>query len=564
VAALRDAGGATVVVTSRERLRLAGERVYPVAPLAATEAVELFSIRTAAIGADGDDGDAVRELCSRLDNLPLAIELAAARAGLLTPAEMLARLGGRLDRLQGDRDADPRQQTLRATIAWSHDLLDQPEQDLFARLAVFAGGATLEAVEAVCDANLDVLASLLDKNLVRRSGERVWMLETIREFATEQLNADPCSNELHDRHASYCRALAQALDEELRGPGQVAAFERFAAERDNLRAALERLLDRDPAAALALAAAHFWFWFVRSHLQEGSTTLLAALERADPEPTEARASAVNGAAFLAFESGDHPFEQFEEALACARAAGSRRIESIALSLLSHNEEVRREKRIRLGEEAIAVARASGDRWLLGVVTGNHGSQLYQLGETAGGRALTEEACRLCRRVGDASMTALYLNNLAWYDLVAGNPGEARAKLAEALELARQIDDTRTIANTIAHLGWTQLMEGDVDGARSDFREVATIARQVGRRAMVADAIWGLAQSAAAAGDPDRAARLAGAATTLGMPDGFDPALIPYAHRLEEARVALGDHAWEKAWADGTELDLDAALALALD
>ena len=146
---------------------------------------------------------AVAELCARLDNLPLAVELAAARAGLLAPAEMLSRLGGRLDRLRGGRDADPRQQTLRATIAWSHDLLDEPEQELFARLAVFTGGGTLEAVEAVCDADLDVLSSLLDKSLVRRTDERVWMLETIREFASEQLDAHPDADELRDRHARY-------------------------------------------------------------------------------------------------------------------------------------------------------------------------------------------------------------------------------------------------------------------------------------------------------------------------------------------------------------------------
>ena len=177
VATLRDAGGAMVVVTSRERLRLSGEHVYPLAPLAGPEAAELFFARTGALGVDAGDAAVVAELCARLDNLPLAVELAASRVGLLAPAEMLARLGGRLDRLRGGRDADPRQQTLRATIAWSHDLLDPAERELFPRLAVFPGGATLDAVEAVCDADLDVLTSLLDKNLVRYSGDRVWMLE---------------------------------------------------------------------------------------------------------------------------------------------------------------------------------------------------------------------------------------------------------------------------------------------------------------------------------------------------------------------------------------------------
>jgi hypothetical protein len=477
---------------------------------------------------------------------------------------MLARLGGRLDRLQGDRDSDPRQQTLRATIAWSHDLLGEPEQKLFASLAVFTGGATLDAVEDVCDGDLDVLASLLDKNLVRRNGDRVWMLETIDEFASELLEADGNEEELRERHARYHLELAEALDQKLRGPGQVAAFERFEAERDNFRAALARLLDRDPAAALELAAAHFWFWFVRGPLQEGRETLLAALARAGPEPTEARATALNGAAFFAYESGDYRAEAFEEALACARAAGSKWVESITLSMLSDNTELDAEERIALGEEAIAIARASGDRWALGVMSGNHGILLRQLGEVEAGEALTEEACRLCRGVGDASMTALYLNNLAWGDLVAERPGEARARVVEALELARQIEDTRTISMATQHLGWVELLEGDVDGARATFLEVATIARRVGRRALAADALWGLAQTAAAAGDPDRAARLGGAASAVGTSSGYDPmAANTFVHHHEGARAVLGDQAWKKAWSDGAELGLEAALELAL-
>ena len=223
VATLRDAGGATVVVTSRERLQLSGDHVYTVAPLAAPEAVELFFARTAALGFDAVDADSVAELCSRLDNLPLAVELAAARAGLLAPAEILSRLGGRLDRLKGGRDADPRQQTLRATIAWSHDLLDRSERELFAAFAVFTGGATIDAVEAVCNVDLDVLTSVFDKSLVRRTGERVWMLETVREFASEQFAAGSFADEVADRHAEYYLALAETLDRELHGPGQVQA-----------------------------------------------------------------------------------------------------------------------------------------------------------------------------------------------------------------------------------------------------------------------------------------------------------------------------------------------------
>jgi predicted ATPase/DNA-binding SARP family transcriptional activator len=566
VAALRDAGGATVVVTSRERVRLSGERVYPVAPLAGTEATELFSARTAALGVVSGDADAITELCSRLDNLPLAVELAAARAGLLAPAEMLSRLGGRLDQLRGDRDSDPRQQTLRAAIAWSHDLLDQPERELFAHLAVFTGGATLDAVEAVCDADVDVLASLLDKSLVRRSGERVWMLETIREFATEELDADPTADKLRERHASYYLAFAEVSDRELRGPEQADALKRFASDHDNLRAGFEWLLDRDPPAALGLVAAFWRFEYLHGHLREGRELLSAALERASREPTEARASALVGAGLLSYWSGDHreSLALFREGLACARAAGSTGIEIEALANLADDPDLGRKEQTRLGEEAIAMARAYQDRWLLGLVTGHYGVLLSRLGETERSTDAVREAYRLCRGVGDVALSAIWANNLGWSALCTGDTVEARARLYDSLELKGLIDNNRDVGTATVNLGWVELLEGDLDLACVRFETAEALARRQGRRGLSAEAIWGFAQLAAARDDPDRATRLGGAASALGTQAGFDPASIPFARDLEDARTALGEQAWQKAWADGTELDLDAALKLALE
>ena len=539
VVTLRDAGGATVVVTSRERLQLSGEHVYAVAPLAAPDAVELFCARTAALGFDSGDADSIAELCSRLDNLPLAVELAAARAGLLAPAEILSRLGGRLDRLKGGRDADPRQQTLHATIAWSHDLLDRPERALFAALAVFTGGATIDAVEAVCNADLDVLTTLFDKSLVRRTGERVWMLETIREFASEQLAADPAADEIGDCHVDHYLALAESWDRELRGPGQAAALERFASERENLRAAVERMLDRDSPTALRLVAALWAFWFMRGHHQEGRELLAAALERAPTEATEARASALVGAGLLAWEQGDSRVAQgsLEEGLVCARAVGSTGIEANALTLLSHYRELGREERIRLGEEAIALARASGDRWLLGLVIGNQGSLMSELGEIEKATALAHEAYRLCRGVGDASLSVLWLTNLAQDALRDGDTASARAWLKEALELARSIDDARGISAALSSSGWVELFEGNLGSATYYFEETAAIARRLGGRWYGADAIWGFAQVAAAGGDAGRAARLTGAAVAYGRPAGFDPTVSshPLATSTQPAR-----------------------------
>ena len=567
VATLRDAGGTTVVVTSRERLQLAGEHVHPVAPLVATEATELFTARTAALGHDAGDADAVAELCARLDNLPLAVELAAARTGLLAPAEILSRLGGRLDKLKGGRDADPRQQTLRATIGWSHDLLDRPERELFARLAVFAGGATIEAVEAVCEADLDVLTSLLDKSLVRRSGERVWMLETIREFASEQLSANPAVGDLRDRHAGYYLELAESSAGELRGPGQVEALRRFASEHEDLRVAFARLLERDPSAALRLVAALWTSWRMSGHFRDGRELLAAALERAPSEPTEARASALIGAALLASEQGDiGPWRALlEGGLADARAAGSARFEATALSLLSFTDAFGRDEQIRLGEDAITKARTSGDRWVLGLVTGNHGVLMARFGEIAKAIELTDEAYRLCRGVGDVHLTALWLSNLAGYALEGGRTPEARRRLDESLELARLIDDIRGTGYALDTLGWVELLEGDFEHAVSCFEEAAAIARRLGARRLGADALWGFAQVAAAGSDADRAARLAGAALAFGASAGYDPAdWTPFTPHLDHARSALGEQAWQKARDEGAALDLDAALRLALD
>jgi predicted ATPase/class 3 adenylate cyclase/Tfp pilus assembly protein PilF len=569
IACLRDAGGATVVVTSRERLQLSGERVYPVDPLDPNSATALFAARATALGVGVGEPEPVIQLCTRLDNLPLAIELAAARATLLSPAEILSRLGDRLDGLRGGRDSDPRQQTLRATIGWSHDLLDQPERELFARLAVFSGGATLDAIEVVCGSGLDVLGSLLDKSLVRRTGERVWMLETIREFAVEQLAAYTGVDELRDRHATYYVTFAEDAGRRLRGADHAGALQQFAAELDNLRAVFERLGDTDPASAVRLAAALWTFWFQAGHLKEGREKLQATLHRAAPEPTEARASALVGAGLLALEWGDNEeaISRLEEGLSCARAAGSTRTEAIAVSLLAARPDLDRDEHHRLGEEAIAIARASGDRWVLGLVTGNHGALLLDLGETGQADDLLEEAYRLSRGVGDASLTALWLANLASSALRRGDTVDARTRLDEALELARRIDDTRGVGIATVSLGSVELLEEDLDHASSRFEEGASIARRLGSRAVGAEALSGLAQVAAARGDRDRAARLAGAAATLsGSPAGYDPTnwlttLSPY---LLEGRAALGEHAWEKCWDEGAALDFEAAMNLALD
>ena len=239
-ALLRACPNLRLLVTSRELLRVDGEVVYPVPALAEPEAVELFCAR-----ARIEPDEAVAELCGRLDNLPLALELAAARVRVLTPAQILERISQRLDLFRAGRDADPRQQTLRATIAWSYDLLSTDEQRLLARMAVFRGGCTLEAAEEVVDAGLDPLQSLVDKSLLRHSEERFWMLETIREYARELLEESGEAEAVRARHADHYLALAERAYAERFDRG-LTWVGRLEAEHDNLRAALDDLQARDP------------------------------------------------------------------------------------------------------------------------------------------------------------------------------------------------------------------------------------------------------------------------------------------------------------------------------
>jgi predicted ATPase/class 3 adenylate cyclase len=307
-----------VLATSRERLRVRGEVEYEVRPLTELDAVELFVTRASL--AEADDG--VHALCRALDEMPLAIELAAARAKVLSPAQILERVSERLD-LRGGRDADPRQRTLRSTIEWSHDLLDADEQQLFARLAVFAGGATLEAAERVAHGNLDTLQSLVEKSLVRRTDERFWMYETIREFARERLEASDESKDVSTRHAEHFLAMAEEAEPHLRQE-EDAWLDRLEAELDNVRGALGHFeASGEHDRALRLCAAFWWIWSLRGPLNEGLDRIPRALQQ-DPRPMIARANALLGAADLAGDAGDFDASRAwgEEALALHRAAGN--------------------------------------------------------------------------------------------------------------------------------------------------------------------------------------------------------------------------------------------------
>ena len=397
---LQSCPNLTMLVTSRELLRVDGEVEYPVPPLASPEAVSLFCER-----AQTEPSDEITELCVRLDSLPLAVELAAARTKALTPVQVLERLSGRLDLLRGGRDADPRQQTLRATIEWSYELLTPEEQALFARLSVFAGGCTLEAAVEVCDASLDTLQSLVEKSLLRFTNERYWMLGTIREYAGEGLERSGEGDELGRRHSELFLRLAERTRTMLRGPAQTAWLDRLDAEHDNLRSALVRLLRERPADGARLAASLTWFWQLRSHLAEGEAWVAAALD-VDPD-LDVRAALAQARSQLTYYRDEVEAAELlmQEAVALWREAGDELRESESLAYLGVVAvEVGHEARgIEAMDASVELARRLGDPWTLGFALWAVGASIVQgrspRTETEAREALGESVT-LLRSVGD--------------------------------------------------------------------------------------------------------------------------------------------------------------------
>ena len=333
-------------------------------PLAEPEAVELFCER-----ARLEPDETIAELCRRLDELPLALELAAARTRVLTPAQILDRLGQRLDLLKGGRDADPRQQTLRATIEWSHDLLTDDEKQLFARLAVFAGGCTLDAAEDVCDADLDLLQSLVDKSLLRHTGDRFWMLETIREFAVERLQQLADAGEIFERHAQWYLGLAKSAQGELRGAAAEEWLGRLDADLENLRRAIGWARDHDARLEVELVGATWYFLSVRGLFREALNYLVHALETARSTSFD-HAELLRGAGSVAFELGDNAASQewFEELLELGRARGDAQSIAESLAILAdvtvQGRDLERSRTLIL--DAADAARACGDMEIVDV------------------------------------------------------------------------------------------------------------------------------------------------------------------------------------------------------
>jgi predicted ATPase/class 3 adenylate cyclase len=519
------------ISSSRAPLRVSGEWEYPIPDLTEGDAVTLFCERAEAIKPDfrlNGNAITVGEICRRLDGLPLAIELAAARAKVLSPTALLERLEQRLPMLSGGaRDLPDRQRTLRDTIAWSYELLDEGEQKLFARLALFRGGFTLTAAEQVCDADLDQLTSLVEKSLVRHGADRFRMLETIREFALERLEESGEFEQLARRHAEFFRGLL--TDESLNRWVTSDWLERVGSEQDNLRAALQlaRRLD-DPRLELELVARAGRFWELRGHLAEGLRRILEALDRDPQAPAEIRDFAFTVAGMIAYKQGD---------FATAREIADR------LLAETHAE--------RGSAEALN---------LLGVIAAGEGSY----GEA---RDLLERAKSIRERIGDVSGVQVSTHNLGLLALNQADYRHARPALEEALAIAaRQELDTR-IANSMCDLGFAELGEGRFDRARARFAAGLEPALRMGWKENVAYCLVGFGSVDLAKGRLDRAARFLGQIDRI--VEEIHLIFEIYAERERdrvegELRSRLGPDRLDALRAEGHSLSIEDAVAEALE
>jgi predicted ATPase/class 3 adenylate cyclase len=587
-----------MLITSRAVLHLSGEHAFPVPPLALPDsaslqstsadvvaalshytAVELFIQRAQAVKPDFQvttaNAAAVAEICARLDGLPLAIELAAARVKLFPPQALLARLSSRLKLLVGGgQDRPARQQTLRSAIDWSYDLLDATEQALFRRMGIFAGGGTVESAEAVCGgggigdrgwensapapnpnplpAILDRLASLVDKSLLRQEidpdGEpRFTMLETIREYALERIDVCGEAAALREQHAGYFLGLAEQAEPELYGAEQRIWLERLKAEHDNLRAALAWSLGSQKEAntttshssvvnsrsqlttdygrmtelGLRLAAALWVFWWKHGFFSEGRTWLTSALEQADAgAPPAARAKALHGAGSLALEQ--HDFEAAAELLAAGLALyqelGDKRGCAWAISELGH-------------------------------------LALYQ-GEDERATKRYAESLALSRELGDTYNSAWALSHLGTVALRHGALDQAGELLAQSLALFKRLSHTAGMASVIAQLGRVALHAGDIAKARTLFDQSLAIFRELGQKRNIALSLVGLAVVAGQEQQAEQAARMFGAAERLLNDIGaaLEPAdRAEYDRGVAAVRAQLDPATFAAAWEAGRAL-----------
>jgi predicted ATPase/serine/threonine protein kinase/tetratricopeptide (TPR) repeat protein len=606
-----------ILVTSRSMLRLYGEHEFSVPPLslpdlerlpdvetlAKTPAVSLFLQRAVALKPGftltQENMRAVAEICAHLDGLPLAIELAAARIKLLSPAAMLARLQSRLQWLTGGaRDLPERQKTLRATLDWSYELLQPAEQKLFRRMSVFVSGCTLEAAEAVSNARsdldedvLDAIASLVDKSLLLQSevegGEaRFRMLETIREYALERLASSGDEKVARRAHAAFCLVLAEEGGAQLTGPQRQEWLNRFDLEQENFRAALDWLTRTGNAEwGLRLASALHLYWMGHASPVEGRNCLWALLNLpAKPNQAETpaqsstrqlaqkklRANALVALSSMALEQGDFPLSRttLQEALAIYRELDH--LPGVVMAL-NHLAAVERNEGNYAAARSLVIEttriwQEAGDLVSVAHATSNLADLARAEGDYAAALSLHQECLSIYSRLGDRTSMAWSLDHQGDLALEQGDLGLARSLYEQALEIFRDVGAKAGIARALTDLGNLACSEGAFDKAQELYAETLTLFSELGETRDITRVLEGIACATADSGKWERALRLAGAAAELRQ--SFGTPLPPSAKaslekRLEAARTRLSSAAAAKAWMEGSRMTPQAAIEYAL-
>lgn len=573
-----------VLVTSRACLRIYGEHEFPVAPLEQNSAIQLFVQRATAVRPNfamtGENSAAIRDICLRLDGLPLAVELAAARTKLLSPSAILDRLQSRLLLLTGGAlDLPERQQTLRNTIDWSHGLLNEEEQKLFRRFSVFVGGCTLEAAEAICNTNRDLgidlfdgLTSLVDKNLIQRIEQqepepRFTMLETIREYAVERLAS--CGEDATARraHAAYCLVLAEEGNPEL-GPAERETWlGRCDQEIDNFRSALDYLFDQHNLDwGLRLSMALFRFWDMREHLSEGRARLENILSLTNSGYSKERARICIFLGALATAQGDFaPAERYvKQSLSLYELANDRRGIAAALNALgigardSGNCQLAEEyferslEHWRMLSDRLSTARCLHNLATVAKIQGDYGRAKLGL----------SEAAQIFQEVGDASGAAWSINQQGDIAHEQGNLTLARNFYESALKAFRATADRWGSARSLADLGHVYCEQGEYAAAYGAYRQAVELFFELGHKRGIARSFEGFACLAAAQHQGERALKLAAAAKHMRQ---MINAPLPQAEQEKLDRILssswelLGDAAGERAWADGSALSIESAI-----
>lgn len=594
-----------VLATSREALGIGGETVYHVPSLSRpgssqvaldtlrqVEAVQLFVERAAAarlhFTLTEQNAAAVVHICRQLDGIPLAIELAAARVRVLTAEQLAARLDDRFRLLTGgSRTALPRQQTLRATIDWSYALLSDAERALFRQLAVFAGGWTLEALEAIGgDHNtLELLARLVDKSLVaadtQEGAARYHLLETIRHYALDKLVETGEAAAVRDRHLAYYLQLAEAGEPHLYGPRQVRQMDHHAVEHDNFRAALQWGAKHHPDAALRLAGALTEFWPHRGFQTEGRGWLHILLDRVGALPklegeaaqrrSAAQAKALLGLSVMDLVTGDlaAALAGREASVRLYRQVGDRQRLGRALGMLGYAAMLRGDIMLaeRVLAEAIALGRETGDTLTLSFALGMQGDLLLAAhSDLAAARIASAESARLAREFGMTSQTAQTVISLAGIAAYAGEWEEARTYFQEALALFRQLGDRYRVNATYSDLAHVERRAGNLEAAQRIYRETIVVWQEFGHRGAIAHQLESFAFLARAQNQPIRAAQLLGAAETLRDAIGVSMNRLEqreYEREVTALRAQIDEEAFAAAWAEGCALSAEQAVLDAL-